>query len=168
MVSWFSCEDWYFFSHRSNCNFSTILASVCPWFSWVQISLKLLFPIVIHPLDISRSRGHSCFICNASYLFPFFFSQSQHFFLSFEFWIIILEEDLFGVFFLRLFLNLLLGLGGIAVVTELVHVFQILKWSDLTDVILYGEVGVPFCFFVPISENLAIQILVDLLQFALA
>lgn len=72
--------------------------------------------------------------------------------------------DLFFWFFLDFFLSL----SRVAIVAELIEFFQILKGCYFTDIVLDAKMDIFIIFRVSVSQNLGVQVLVNLFEFALA
>jgi hypothetical protein len=88
--------------------------------------------------------------------------------LSFEFRVVILKKDLFCDLFFWFFLDFFLSLSRVAIVAELVEFFQILKGCYFTDIVLDAKMDIFIIFRVSVSQNLGVQVLVNLFEFALA
>ena len=88
--------------------------------------------------------------------------------MSFDFGVIVLEKDLFGVLFFWFLLDFFLSLSGKTVVAELVDFFEVLEGIDFADVIFGDEVGCCLGFVVFVAKDFGIQVSVDLFDFAFA
>jgi hypothetical protein len=88
--------------------------------------------------------------------------------LSFDFGVIVLEKDLFGVLFFGFLLDFFFSLSGKTVVAELVDFLEVLEGIDFADVIFGDEVGCCLGFVVFVAEDFGVQVSVDLLDFAFA
>ena len=168
MISWFSCKNRNFLSHRCYSNLSSIFTSISPRFSWIEISLKLLLSIIINPLSIFWLEWSTRLIRDVPYLFPLLLTHREHLLLRFQLGIIILEEYLFGILLLWFFLDFFFCLCRITIVTEIIQLLQVLNRCYLTDIIFYCEMDIFLSVGVSISKYFSIQVLINLFQFAFA
>lgn len=85
--------------------------------------------------------------------------------MSFEFGVIVLEEDLFGVLFFWFFFNLFLSFSGKTVVAKFVNFFQILEGVHFANIVFNDKIGCPFGCVGFVSKDFGVQVSIDFFDF---
>jgi len=138
MISWLAGQNRKFFCDRSNSDLSSIFTSVDPGFSWIGVSLELLFSVILNPLVIFRFTWKGDFV-HRCLLIDFILSESKKLFLTFHLAVIISKENSRSKLVINKIVQLLLSLCSLTVFTKVFNRGEIIYGFNRTDFILNND-----------------------------